>query len=274
MNKKPRPLLKLLWFGSLVLIAATMLMPFVWQAMTSLKPLGEVEGGGLFPRQWLPRNYVDVFRRISYGRYYANSLVVAAATTVLQVLSSSMAAFSFSRLVWRGRSVVFLAYLGTMMIPGVVTMIPNFALMLKLHLYDTYAGLIIPSAFSAFGTFMMRQFMLTVSPALDEAARIDGASEWQLFWDIVLPLCRPGLIALSVLTFLGSYGSLYWPLVMTRSERLRTLPIGLLFFDSSHGPELNLLMAASLMAIIPSIVLFVTLQKYIVSGLQAGGVKG
>jgi ABC-type glycerol-3-phosphate transport system permease component len=121
---------------------------------------------------------------------------------------------------------------------------------------------------------MMRQFMLTVSPALDEAARIDGASEWQLFWDIVLPLCRPGLIALSVLTFLGSYGSLYWPLVMTRSERLRTLPIGLLFFDSSHGPELNLLMAASLMAIIPSIVLFVTLQKYIVSGLQAGGVKG
>ncbi len=268
------PLLLVVIYIALIGVGASMLLPFLWQVSTSFKPLGEVEGSGFWPRHWQPENFAQVFRQIDYARYYLNSLVIAAAVTLLQVLTSAMAAYAFSRLNWRGRDRVFLAYLGTMMIPGVVTMIPNFALMLGLGLYDTYAGLILPAAFSAFGTFLIRQFMLAIPAAVSEAARIDGASEWRIFWDVIMPLARPGLLTLSILTFLGNYGSFFWPLVMVRTESLRTLPIGLMFFDSTYGSQTNLLMAASAMAIVPAIVLFVVFQRRLVEGLQVGAVKG
>jgi len=161
-----------------------------------------------------------------------------------------------------------------MMIPGVVTMIPNFALMVKLRLLDSYVGLIVPAAFSAFGTFLLRQFMLTIPPSLDEAAIIDGASQWQIFSDIILPLSRPGLIVLSIFTFMGNYGSFFWPLVLIKSEHLRTLPIGMLYFDSNYGNQTNLIMAASVMNIVPLIILFVAVQKHLVRGIQLGAIKG
>jgi ABC-type glycerol-3-phosphate transport system permease component len=173
---------------------------------------------------------------------------------------------------WRGRDQLFLLYLGTMMIPGVVLMIPNFWLMLKLNLYNSYAGLIIPAAFSAFGTFLLRQLTLPVS--LDEAAKIDGAGDWTVFTEIILPLSRPGLIVLAIFTFFGSYGSFFWPLVLIKDDALRTLPLGMMYFDSNYGTQTNLLMAASLMSILPLIVLFVCLQKYLVHGIQLGAVKG
>jgi ABC-type glycerol-3-phosphate transport system permease component len=160
------------------------------------------------------------------------------------------------------------------MIPGVVTMIPNYAIMVDLHLLDSYTGLIVPAAFSAFGTFLLRQFMFGIPKALDEAARIDGASMATIFWDVVLPLARPGLIALAILTFLGNYGSFYWPLVMVKSESLRTLPIGMMYFDSAYGKETNLLMAASMMSLVPPILLFIVGQKHLVRGIQLGAIKG
>ena len=161
-----------------------------------------------------------------------------------------------------------------MMIPGVVTMIPNYTLMVKLHLLDSYQGLIVPAAFSAFGTFLMRQFLLTIPPALEEAAELDGASPWQVFWDVILPLAKPGLVTLAIFTFMGNYGSFFWPLVMIKSEHLRTLPIGMLFFDSIYGRQTNLIMAASVMNIIPLVILFVTCQRFLVKGIQLGAVKG
>jgi ABC-type glycerol-3-phosphate transport system permease component len=185
-----------------------------------------------------------------------------------------MAAFAFARLRWPGRDKVFQLYLATMMIPGVVTMIPNYTLMVKLQLLDSYAGLIIPAAFSAFGTFLMRQFMLTVPSALDEAAEMDGASPWQIFWDVILPMARPGLITLAIFTFMGNYGSFFWPLILIKSEHLRTLPIGMLFFDTVYGRQTNLIMAASVMNIIPLIIIFVVSQKFLVQGIQMGAVKG
>jgi ABC-type glycerol-3-phosphate transport system permease component len=241
----------------------------------SFKPLEEVESINPIPRtEWRPENYQQVFQKIPFARYYFNSLFVAAWVTLLQCLTSSMAAYAFSRLRWPGRDLVFRLYLGTLMIPGVVTMIPNYALMVELHLLDSYLGLIVPAAFSAFGTFLLRQFMLTIPPSLDEAAAIDGASHWRIFWDVIMPLARPGLITLAIFTFLGNYGSFFWPLILIKSEHLRTLPIGMLYFDTVYGRQTNLIMAASVMNILPLILLFVVSQKYLVRGIQLGAVKG
>jgi ABC-type glycerol-3-phosphate transport system permease component len=162
----------------------------------------------------------------------------------------------------------------TLMIPGVVVMIPNYTVMVHLHLLDSYVGLIVPAAFSAFGTFLLRQFMLTIPSALDEAAEIDGANSWQILWEIIMPLAQPGLVTLAVFTFLGNYGSFFWPLLIIKSEHLRTLPIGMLFFDTNYGTQTNLIMAGSVMSVIPVIILFVFCQKFLVKGIQLGAVKG
>lgn len=258
----------------LTLFAATTLAPFLWMVLASFKPLAEVERLNPWPSQWQPQNYVAVFRQIAFARYYFNSLFVASWVTFLQVLTSAMAGYAFSRLRWPGRDRVFQLYLATLMVPGVVTMIPNYTLMVKLHLLDSYLGLILPAAFSAFGTFLMRQFMLTIPSSLDEAAAIDGASFWHIFWDVILPLARPGLITLAIFTFMGNYSSFFWPLVLIKSDHLRTLPIGMLYFDTVYGRQTNLIMAASVMNILPLVVLFLISQRFLVRGIQLGAVKG
>ena len=258
----------------LAALAVTMLTPFAWMVLASFKPLAEVEQLNPLPTKWQPWNYLKVFEEIPFARYYFNSLFIAAWVTFLQCLTSSMAAYAFARLHWRGRDHMFRLYLATLMIPGVVTMIPNYTLMVKLHLLDSYLGLIVPASFSAFGTFLLRQFMLTIPPSLDEAASIDGASHWQVFWNVIMPLTRPGLITLGIFTFLGNYGSFFWPLILIKSQHLRTLPIGMLYFDSVYGRQTNLIMAASVMNIIPLIILFMVSQKFIVRGIQLGAVKG
>jgi multiple sugar transport system permease protein len=199
---------------------------------------------------------------------------VALWVTFLQCMTSSMAAYAFARMKWCGRDMVFRLYLATLMIPGVVVMIPNYAVMVNLHLLDSYLGLIVPAAFGAFGTFLLRQFMLTIHPALDESAQMDGASHWQIFWEVIMPLTRPGLVTLAIFTFMGNYGSLFWPLVLIKSDHLRTLPIGMLYFDTIYGRQTNLIMAASVMNILPLIILFLFSQKAIVRGIQLGAVKG
>lgn len=211
---------------------------------------------------------------VPFGRFYWNSLFIAAWVTFLQVFTSSLAAFAFARLRWRGRETLFFLYLATMMLPGLVMMIPNYQIMIKLGLVDTYAGLIIPASFSAFGTFLLRQFMLGIPTSLDEAAEIDGASKWQVYWNVILPLARPGLITLTIFTFMGSYNSFFWPLVMLKSTAKYTLPVGMLFFDSSQGQSTHLMMAAISMSVVPMIVLFVCLQKQLVKGIALGAVKG
>ncbi len=260
----------------LTLIGFMLFLPFLWMILTSLKHLQEV---GL--QSWLPQergynfsNYLEVFKTIDFARFYWNSLFVASCVTFLQVFTSSLAAFSFSRLQWKGRDKVFVLYLATMMLPGLVMMIPNYQIMITLGLVDTLIGLILPAAFTAFGTFLLRQFMLTIPSSLDEAAEIDGASKWRVYWDVILPLARPGLITLAIFTFMGNYNSFFWPLVMLKSEHLYTLPIGMLYFDSTAGQQTNLLMAAVTMSVVPMIIIFVVLQKYLVKGIQLGAVKG
>lgn len=258
----------------LSIVAIIMLIPFLWMVLASFKPLLEVENANPLPTKWHPENYLSVFQQIPFARYYFNSVFIAAWVTFLTCVTSSLAAYAFARMNWKGRDTIFKLYLGTMMIPGVVTMIPNYTLMVKLHMMDSYIGLIVPAAFSAFGVFLLRQFMLTIPPALDEAATLDGASKWQIFTEIMLPLSQAGLVTLAIFTFLGTYGSFYWPLIMIKSQYLRTLPIGMLYFDSVYGRQTNLIMAASVMNIIPLIILFICSQKYIVKGIQMGAVKG
>ncbi len=260
----------------LIVIACAMMTPFFWMVLTSLKPLGEVETLSPFPTEWRIGNYTDVFatKNISFSKYYFNSIFVAGWVTLLTCLTSAMAAFAFARLQWRGRDTVFKLYLATMMVPMIVTMIPNYTILVSMKLLDTYMGLIVPMSFSAFGTFLLRQFMLTIPPSYDEAATIDGASAWQVFWDVIMPLTRPGLIVLAIFTFIGNYGSFLWPLILIKSEHLRTLPVGMLYFDTVYTQQTNLIMAASVLNVLPMIILFVLMQRYLVSGIQLGGVKG
>lgn len=250
------------------------MLPFLWMVLTSLKTLAEVGLPEWMPQSFQWKNYADVFDVIPFAKFYWNSILIASWVTFLQVFTSSLAAFSFSRLNWPGRDKIFLMYLSTMMLPGLVMMIPNYQIMISLGWIDSFIGLIVPASFTAFGTFMLRQFMMTIPTSLDEAAEIDGASKWQLYWNVILPLSKPGLLTLTILTFMGNYQSFFWPLVMLKSIDKYTLPIGLLFFDSTRGQTTHLLMAAVTMSVLPMVIVFIVMQKQMVKGIQMGAVKG
>lgn len=271
----------------LCMTAFTTTLPFVWMVFGSFKPRHEVEKVHFVPKQWEYDNYSILMRLkpakdtgqllpIQFGKWYFNSVFTAVAITFLQVLTSAFAAYAFSRIDWPGRDKLFFLYLATMMIPGVVLMIPNFQLMVTFRMVNTYAGLIIPSAFTAFGTFLLRQFMLSIPPSLDEAARIDGANQWQTFWDVILPLARPGLVTLGIFTLLGAYQSFFWPLVMLKDDFLFTLPIGMMNLDSvyGYGRQTELILAATVLNIVPLIIIFIIAQKALIRGIQLGAVKG
>lgn len=203
-----------------------------------------------------------------------NSLFIAVCVVVLQLTTCSLAAFAFSRIEWPGRDQVFICYLGTLMVPGAVTMIPNYLILQHLGWLNSFFGLIVPAAASAYGTFMLRQYMLTLPKGLEEAARIDGASLLRVWWDIVLPLCKPALITLAIFTFAGAWGSFTWPLIIAPDEGVRVLPVALKNFSAAQSNSYTLLMAASLVMMLPMLILFIFGQKYFVKGIQLGGVKG
>lgn len=273
-------------FFGISLLCGIMFLPFIWMICTAFKSSGEVEGAHFWPKLFSPDNIRIVLRMIPdpFTKLYVNlnllkwifnSIFIATWVTAMEVFTSCMAAYAFSRIEWRGRDKVFLLYLATMMIPGMVLTIPRYQVMVSLNLVNTYKGLIIPSAFSAFGTFMLRQFMLGIPRSYDEAAEIDGANHIQIFLDVILPLAKPGMITLAIFTFLGNYRNLMWPLIMIKDAHLRTVPIGLLSFQGQYGAQVELLMSATLICLIPLILIFVIMQKQLVRGVNlSGGVKG
>lgn len=308
-----KPRLSFLWHLPLALIGATMLLPLAFMFTTALAAPGEALRLAdsildfVVPQSWRWDNFAEVHRIVPFARFYLNSLLVAAGVTVGQVFTSACAAYAFSRLEWRGRDIVFPAYLATMMVPVAVTMLPNFIAMKfapefldtfapwinwsaqrvlgstyadpnvgRLIGIDSYFALIVPVMFSAYGTFMLRQFFLSIPRDIDEAAEIDGASHWMIFSRMILPLALPGLATLTVFTFLGTWGSFLWPLIVTNQTELATLPLGLLAFQNAYnyGTEWHLLMAASLLILLPVIGLFLIGQRFFVSGLTVGAVKG
>lgn len=252
-----------------------MLFPFAWMVSTSLT--AETQ---LFATPRLIPDPVDTsaYRRVAetfpLWRWLANSLGVSAVATFLQVLTSGMAAYAFARIEFRGKQALFGLYLATLMIPLQVLIVPLFIEVSRLGLQDTYAALLLPLIASPFGVFLLRQFFLTLPMEIEEAARIDGASHWQVFTRIVLPMSKPALATLTVFAFMASWNSFLWPLVAINSESLMTLPLGLSQLHGRFATEWNLVMAGSTVSVIPIVALYAFAQKYVIQGVALSGVKG
>ncbi|MGW7685274.1 carbohydrate ABC transporter permease [Kribbella sp. NPDC054772] len=261
----------------LVIVALLFLVPLVWAVSTSLKPADEVFTATphLFGSKIQWSNYKDAFSYAPFGRYFLNSAFVAVAGTLVVVTASSLSAYAFARLKFRGRESLFVLFLGTLMVPQEVLIVPMYWLMQSLGWVDSYWALILPWAFTAFGTFLLRQFFLTVPSELEEAARVDGCGPFGSFFRIMLPLARPAIAVLTVFTFIGFWGSFLWPLIIVNSvESKGTVPLGLAQFSGQAGTQWNLMMAASVLAMIPTVLLVVLLQKHLVRGLLVTGLGG
>jgi multiple sugar transport system permease protein len=261
----------------LVIVAIVFLGPLVYAVSTSLKPADEVftPTPHLFGSEIRWKNYADAFTFAPFDRYFLNSLMVAVAGTLVVVAASSLSAYAFARLKFRGREQLFVLFLGTLMVPQEVLIVPMYWLMQALGWVDSYWALILPWAFTAFGTFLLRQFFLTVPAELEEAARVDGCGPFGSFFRIMLPLARPAIAVLTVFTFISFWGSFLWPLIIINSvEDKGTVPLGLAQFVGQQGTQWNLMMAASIMAMIPTVLLVVLLQKHLVRGLLVTGLGG
>jgi multiple sugar transport system permease protein len=263
-------------YVALVGVAALMLFPFGWMIATSLTSDSElfVTPPQLIPIPLVPDNYVRVAEAFPIGRFLANSLLVAGVSTFLQVGTSAMAAYAFARLRFRGRDLLFLVYLATLMVPLQVIIVPLFIEMRMLGLVNTYPGLILPAIASAFGTFLLRQAFLSLPRELDEAAFIDGASHWTVFRRIVLPLSGPALATFGIFAFMASWNSFLWPLVITSSQDLFTLPVGLANLHGRYETAWNLVMAGSTISVVPIVIVYVVAQKHVVRGVAFSGIKG
>jgi multiple sugar transport system permease protein len=252
------------------------LFPFLWMISTSLKSDSQVL---IYPPLWVPdppvwSNYTEVLKLLPFGRFLLNTIIVSVTVTILELVTSSFAAYAFARLRFPGRDKLFLLYLGTLMIPGQVTIIPNFLLMSWLGWVDTYMALIIPAAFSAFGTFLLRQFFLSIPPELEQAARIDGCSYFGIYRHIILPLSGPALATLAVFAFMTQWNAFLWPLIVTNKEAMRTLTVGIRYFGDEAAGQFNYLMAGTVMSIIPILIVFLVLQRYFVRGVAMTGMGG
>lgn len=262
----------LLSFGVLLF-----LFPFFWMISTSLRASDELflYPPSLIPKRFVFQNYLDIWGKAPFVTYFFNSMVVTSAITLGEVATSALAAYAFSKISFPGRDKLFLAFLGTLMIPNIVTLVPVFVIVRKLNWIDTYMGLIIPELATAYGIFMLRQFFMTIPRDLDDAAQIDGLSRLGILLRIYIPLSLPALFALAIISFINNWNNFFWPLVVTNSDTMRTLPIGLRFFMDGEGSgEWQYLMVAATLIIIPPLMVFLTLQRYFVRGIAMTGVKG
>lgn len=277
-DSRSRLLKPIATYGVMVLLIAIMVLPFAWMLSTSLKSQEYILTA---TPQWIPNpltfeSYTLLSERIDLVRTFFNSIFVAIAGTTGQVLVSSMAAFVFARMQWRGRDTVFVLYLATMMIPSVVLVIPQFILVRSLGWVNTYWALIVPGLFSAFGTFLMRQSFLGLPKDFEEAAFVDGANYFTIFWRIILPLSQPAMATLAVFSFMGLWNAYLWPLFVARQETVMTLPVALAALQG--GPraltEWNLVMAGSVVAVLPILIVYLLAQRWFVQGVVSSGIKG
>jgi multiple sugar transport system permease protein len=257
-------------------LAAVTLLPFVWMALTALKPGNEVMTN---PPTWIPsrlalENFPRALSFFPFDRFLLNSAIVAVGATALQMLTACLAAYAFARLRFRGRSVLFMLYLGTLMVPQQVTIVPLFLMMRAVGWIDTFAALILPSAFHALGVFLLRQFFLTIPRELEEAALMDGAGHLRILWQVILPLSRPALATLALFTFIREWNAFLWPLIATNQQPMRTVAVGLSLFMGQYGTEWHLLMAAATVSLLPVLVLFLLAQRYFIEGVALTGFGG
>jgi multiple sugar transport system permease protein len=269
-----RPVARALLYLIMLLGGLGMVFPFVWMVVSSLKSASEIYSLSLVPPNPSLANYREVLDETPFVRWFANSLLVALITTASVAFFDSLVGYVLAKFRFPGRQVIFVVILSTLMVPTEMLVIPWYVLAINLHWTNTYWGIMFPGVISAFGIFLMRQFFMGVPDDLLDAARLDGFSEFRIFWKIALPLVKPALAALCIFTFLGNWNAYIWPLIVVRSEEMRTLPVGVAFFSSEAGSAFHLIMAAAAMATIPVILVFIVFQRQIIKGIALTGVKG
>ena len=260
---------------AILVFAAFVAFPFVWMVLTSFKTQQQIfsSPGTLVPPTFIVDAYVKVWTEIPFARLFLNSIIFAGGATALSVFFDSLAAYALSRLEFPGKTLAFYLVLATLMVPYQITLIPLFQTVFDLNWLNTYQGLIVPRATSAFGIFLMRQFFVSVPPDLDAAARVDGAGEFRIYWSIMLPLAKPALATLAVFLFMNNWNDFLWPLVITSSIDMRTLPAGLALFSGQFVIEHAVLMAGATLSLLPLAIAFLFAQRYFVQGIATTGIK-
>ena len=274
---KKRLIGRICLYTLLIIITALMVVPFLWMLSASIKSNTEVFQ--MTPFRWIPEvpkweNYVNIWTKIPLLKFIGNTVILTIAVTFFQLLTSSFAAYAFSKLEFRFKNGLFLAYIATIAMPWQVYMVPQFILMRRLGLNDTLLAMLCLQAFSAFGVFMMKQFYAGIPDSLCEAARIDGMSEYRIYSSIMLPLSKPALATLTIFTFVNTWNDYLGPLIYLKTESKKTIQLGLRMFIGQYSAEYGLIMAGSIITLIPVLIVFLCLQKYFVEGIAATGVKG
>jgi multiple sugar transport system permease protein len=267
---------KMMRYLAVILVSLTMVLPFIWMLSSSLKLESEIFG---LPIKWIPEtfhwsNYQKVWTRVPFHIYYLNTLKIAVITTILVVINSSLAGYAFAKIKFPESNRLFFIYIATMMIPYQVMMIPQFMLMKQLGLVNTHWSLILLGTFNPFGVFLFRQFFLSIPDELLEAARIDGLSEFGIYWRIILPLSKPAIATLVIFTFMHTWNDFLGPLIYLTSDRLYTLQLGIQHFITQYNTEYSLLMAAAVSSILPTIIVFFLAQDHFIKGVANTGIKG
>ena len=267
----------------LIFVSIISIFPFIWLLSTSLKGGGEnifAYPPTIIPKDFTLDNYVGVWHRVDLMRYFINSMIVAGATVVLNLILSSLAAYPLARMEFKGKKITFFTILATIMIPFQAIMLPVYLITLKLHLVDSYGdvfgfiGLVMPFAVSAFGIFLMRQAFLAIPREMEEAAIVDGCNVFQVFWKVLLPMVKPSLAVLAIFTFIGSWGEFLWPSIVLTKEAMYTLPVGVNNLQGMFSSNWRYIAAGSIISTIPIIIFFLCMQRYFISGENEGAVKG
>ncbi len=265
---------RLLLYVILTIGAFIAMFPFIWMILTSFKSYGEVAAGRFFPRELRWHNYVEAWNAAPFARYFANSIFIALATITGDLITGILAAYAFARMEWPGRDVIFFAFLATLMVPGELTVLPNFLTIRRLGWYNTYEAQIIPFTASVFHIFLLRQFFMGIPRDYWDAALLDGCTHFRFLWSIVVPLSRAAITTVALLSFIGSWNAFLWPLIVTSSEKMRPIQVGLRSFVVEEATQTQLLMAAATMVIMPIIIFYLFTQKQFTEGIATTGLKG
>ncbi|WP_327580536.1 carbohydrate ABC transporter permease [Nonomuraea sp. NBC_00507] len=259
----------------LTLGLALVVGPFLWTALSSVKPEREIrrDPPTFWPETWTLDNFAELFERVNIGTAFANSVIIALVLVATNLLFCSMVGYAFAKLDFRGKNLAFGLVLVQLAIPAIVLMMPQFVLIARLGMVNTFIGIILPTVVTPLGVFMMRQFISDLPDELIDAARVDGAREFRIFFRIILPLCGPPLATLGLITFLGSWNNFLWPAVVAQSENMYTLPVALNILNGNEGTHYNLLVAGSVVVIAPILFLFVFLQRFFIQGIATSGLK-
>lgn len=276
MVQKKRPLARIALYLLLSALAVITLLPLVWMVSASLKLSTEVFTN---PIRWFPEvlhweNYAQIWQKVDFARFTWNSAKLTVLVTLIQLLTCSFAAYGFTKCKFPGRDTLFLGYVATIAIPWQIFMLPQYMLMDKLHLVDSHLGYVLMSSFAAFGVFLLRQFFLGIPNELLEAARIDGLSEYGIYFRIVLPLAKPAMATLAIFTFVNVWNDFMGPMIYFNAERNKTVPLGIRMFVGQYSTDYQLIMAASVLSLVPVLIMYIFCQKYFVQGVATSGLKG